>query len=151
MDIDLSTPEKALHLLENAYRAKNLELALACRNFDHEAELMLYHLAKNNSAKKDSEEYLSQPSTRSQLAEAIKAKWEQEGPPNFDGISSKISSAEHYDGKFYIVTESGRYPDGRGFSQRLFMSHQDNKWAVLCPASIYEKPRENKPWWAFWQ
>lgn len=133
MDIDLSTPEKTLHLLERAYREKNLELAMACRNFEHEAELMLHHLAI-----KQPELETLPDSTRRELAEVLEAQWQQAGPPDFEGISSEVSSTEHYMGKFHIVTESGRHADGAPFSQRLFMSHHEGTWAVLCPASVHE-------------
>lgn len=141
MDIDLSTPEKALHLLEHAYRIKDLELASRCRNFEHEANLMLYHMeTRGNGAD------LSDPSTVAKLAEVLELKWQQAGPPNFDGVTSTIRSVEHYADKFYVITENGRYADGSKFSQRIFMSQSDGQWAVLCPASIYEVPRKGKPW-----
>ena len=146
MDIDLSTPEKALHLLEHAYRTKDLELSIRCRNFEHEANLMLHHLKKSGDGA-----HLSDPSTVAQLAEILELKWKQAAPPNFDGITSKVSSVEHYTDKFYVVTEDGRYADGRQFSQRIFMSKSNDQWAVLCPASIYEAPRKSKPWWVFWR
>jgi hypothetical protein len=135
MDIDLSTPEKALHLLEHAYRERDLELAMACRNFGHEAELMLHHLARKQPTLD-----VFTPETQSQLAEVLEAQWKQAGPPDFNGVSSEVSSVEHYLGKFHIATESGRHADGTPFSQRLFMSHQDGRWAVLCPASVHESP-----------
>lgn len=35
------TPEDALRRLEDAYRAKDLELAVACKDFEREAKIML--------------------------------------------------------------------------------------------------------------
>lgn len=144
--MDLSTAEKALHALESAYRNNDLELAAHCRNFEHEAKLVLHHLERRAGTG------LATPEAVTQLAQTLEAKWKQAGPPDFAGVTSKVTCIEHYAEYFYVVTEERCGADGRHSSQRTFMSQSGGPWAVLCPVAIYQAPRqEKKPWWAVWQ
>ncbi|MBU8976872.1 hypothetical protein JI752_012030 [Lysobacter sp. MMG2] len=145
MEFELSSPQKALHALEQAYRDKDMDSALRCRDFRHEAELMALHMTWEGAGEAFDE------TTLSQLAEVLEAKWKQATPPDFDGVISRVAAVEHHAGKFHIVTEAGRRADGATYSQRIFMSEQDGRWAVLCPSSFYEAKRSNRPWWAFWR
>lgn len=145
MEFDLCTPQGALHALEQAYREKDLALALRCRNFAHEAELMALHMSWKGADQAFDEAALLQ------LSEVLEAKWKQASPPDFTGVTSHLAALEHYSGKFHIATEVGRMAEGTAYSQRIFMSEHDGRWAVLCPSSFYETKRSKRPWWAFWQ
>lgn len=145
LELDLSTAQGALHTLEQAYRHKDLRLVLQCRNFRHEAELMALHMSWKGADEAFDEAALSQ------LAEVLEAQWKQAAPPDFTGVTSHVAAVEHYAGKFHIVTEQGHLADGTGYTQRIFMSEQHGRWAVLCPSSVYETKRPRAPWWKFWR
>ncbi|MEH6419930.1 hypothetical protein [Pseudomonas sp. CGJS7] len=143
MDKDLSTPEKALHALADAYRDKDMDLAATYRDFPLEARLVLQYLDKRAGA----------PTAQAiaELAATLQAKWREAGPPDLASVTTQVVSSEHYAECFYVVTEQLRAADGRVSSQRLFMAQSGGPWVVLCPALIYETQRqEKKPWWAVW-
>jgi hypothetical protein len=140
MDTDLSTAQKALHALQSAYRAHDMDLAATYRDFGLEAQLVLQHLDKRPGA--------VTAEAIAQLATTLEAKWRQAGPPDLAGVTTRVTATEHYADCFYVVTEEVRTADGRVFSHRLFLSQSGGPWAVLCP---YATPRqEQKPWWVFW-
>ncbi|MGO1070645.1 hypothetical protein [Lysobacter sp. CA199] len=142
MDMDLSTPEKALHALAAAYRDNDMDLAATYRNFELEARLVLQYLERRPD---------SGPQAVAELAGVLEAKWRQAGPPDRTSVSSTVASIEHFAECFYVVTEQMRAADGRVSSHRLFMAQNGGPWSVLCPALMYETPRqEKKPWWALW-
>lgn len=142
-ELDLSTPEKTLHVLEEAYRSGDFDLAQRCRNFEHEAELIQQHLRPAGGA--------APPVARHELAESLQRQWRQSRPPDFLGVSTQVVAVEHFAGRFFTVTQNIRAADGRAYTQRTFMSHTENGWAVLCPVPAYEPPQETKPWWVFWR
>lgn len=145
MELDLSTPQKALGTLEQAYRDKDMERALACRDFRHEAELMALHSTWEGASQAFDD------TTLSQLAEVLAAQWLRAGPPDFSGVTSYVAAVEPYAGQFHVATEKGRMADGTTWTQRIFMSEQGGRWAVLCPSSVYESKRPRRAWWAFWR
>jgi hypothetical protein len=147
MTIDRSSPETALHSLEQAYREKDLDCAIACRNFIDEAKLMLMQIAiSNQSAEVSSEKNVAD------LAEVLKLKFQKSSPPNFHGIRTKVVAIEHYRENIHIITQEGTYADGNLFSQRLFMSQLGKEWFYLCPTSTYERAQPpKKSWWQFWR
>lgn len=141
-DIDLSTPEKTLHLLEEAYRNNDLELARRCRNFEHEAELALQLDGRANAVA---------GASLGDLARSLEQQWRQSDRPDFLGVTTQVAAVEHHAGKFFVVTQNVRNPDGRSFVQRVYMSHSEHGWAYLRPVPPYEPPRPTKPWWAVWR
>lgn len=145
-ELDLSTPEKTLHLLEEAYRNNDLELARHCRNFEHEAELVQQHLQDSANASGGlSMTHLGE------LARALEHQWRQSNRPDFLGVATQVVAVEHHAGKFFVVTQNIRNADGRTFAQRIYMSHSENGWAFLRPVPPYEPPKQAKPWWAVWR
>ncbi|MFK3649541.1 hypothetical protein ACI2IY_14060 [Lysobacter enzymogenes] len=145
-ELDLSTPENALHALEDACRNGDRELALRCRNFEHEAELLLHHpRARGNAPAPPAQ------AAPADIAQALEREWRQTHLPDFLGVSTSVAAVEHFGGKFFLVTQNVRNADGRTYSQRLYMSHAEAGWAVLRPVPAYEPPAEAKPWWAVWR
>lgn len=143
-DLDLSTPESALHAFEDACRGDERELAQHCRNFAHEAELLLQHpRARGNAALPSADP--------AELAAALEREWRQTRLPDFLGVATSVAAVEHFDGRFFVVTQNVRNADGRTFAHRLYMSHAERGWAVLRPVPAYEAPVEPKPWWAVWR
>ncbi len=145
-DLDLSTPEKALHALEDACRNDDRELARRCRNFEDEAELLLHHPRARGNAPMPPAQI-----PPAEFARALQREWEQTALPDFLGVSTSVAAVEHFGGKFFLVTQNVRNADGRTFAQRLYMSHSEQGWALLRPEPAYEPPAQPKPWWALWR
>jgi hypothetical protein len=143
MDMDLSTPQRALHALQSAYRNKDMDLAATYRDFRLEAQLVLDHLDKRAGAGPVTAEAVAQ------LAAALEAKWRQVGPPDLAGVTTQVTSTEHYADSCYVITEEARTADGRVFSQRWFLSQSGGPWVVLRP-DVAPPRQEPRPWWMFW-
>jgi len=139
--LDFSSAESALHSLEEAYRRKDIEAVLACKDFVAEARLMVKRLGADSQ----DEQILSQTAGVLELAYRTHtlANW-----PQFDGVSSTVADLVPYDEGIFIATEVGTL-NGRKFHQEIFMSQTELGWRVLTPVPAGMK-RKGKPWWRFW-
>ncbi|PHR97440.1 MAG: hypothetical protein COA78_27615 [Blastopirellula sp.] len=93
---DLTTPEGAVLTLEDAYRAKDVEAAIRCKDFQVEARLMLEKINPE----------LAEDDLIAQTAEVLELGFRAEmrdSPPNFDGVSSTFSAPQPYNGRDDIV------------------------------------------------
>jgi len=95
------TPEDALRRLEDAYRAKDLELAVACKDFEREAKIML--------AQK----------TAQTLEQAYRAQIQRTGLPDMKGVQCKVVKKQPGAGDLVTLTERCRWPDGSQSEDRV--------------------------------
>jgi hypothetical protein len=132
---DFTTPQGAILMLEEAFRRRDLDGAVAAKDFRVEAELAL------NS------ESASTPAIESQIV-ARAADLEQEfrklmldSWPDFSGVTTVFTGCEPYPpppGKFSatsfaVVTEVNRFTGG-GFSEhRILVAQGAGGWRVLNP------------------
>lgn len=93
---DLTTPQGAILSLEDAYRAKDVEAAIKCKDFEVEARLMM---EKINPQLAD-DEIIAQ--TAEVLEMGFRAEM-RDTPPNFDGVTSTFSDPEPYNGRDDVV------------------------------------------------
>ena len=126
---DFTTPEGAILCLEDAYRRHDIEAAIAAKDFETEARLMLI-----NTGFKDHIDDEMVAKTAGALVLSFRAhtsaKW-----PDFDGLESFFTQREPHADRIVVVTEVCRFPD-HGFStQRLLVSETTNGWRVLNLAS----------------
>ena len=123
---DQSTPEGAILCLEDAYDARDLDQALACKHFQAEATLLLKKFT-----------FPSDAEMVSKTAEALQLTFIQQlhGEfPSFEGLLRAFPRREYIDEDLCIVTEVCHYPDGGKSEQRLYVSRKDGLWYVLHPA-----------------
>ena len=124
--MDLSTPQGAILCLEDAYQRKDIEAAVACKDFTLEAMLM----SEDKDPNVFDEEVIDKLAETLELAfrEGIEDSW-----PDFEGLKSYFDSQEPYQENVVIVTEVCRYPDGGYSRQRILVGKTENEWKVLYP------------------
>ena len=127
---DFSTPEGAILRLEDSYRAKDIEAAVACKDFRTEAQLMLEGL--DNLAKDEIDDALIDKTAES-LELAYRKEREERGFPDMTGIRSAFLKTEPYQENTVIVTEVCHYPDGCTSKQRILVGKTAQGWRVLNP------------------
>ena len=124
---DFTTPEGAILCLEDAYRHRDIEAAMAAKDFKVEARLML----EETGFKDHIDDEMVAKTAEALIASFRKyttADW-----PNFDGLESFFIEREPYADKVVAVTEVCRFPD-HGFStQRLLVADTPAGWRVLNP------------------
>ncbi|HIJ72048.1 MAG TPA: hypothetical protein HPP87_11910 [Planctomycetes bacterium] len=124
---DFSTPEGAILCLEEAYRQRDIEAAVECKDFTTEAKLMLNKL--------DARE-IADPNIIDQTAELLEfsfREYTEETWPDFNGLESYFTKRENYTDGIVSVTEVCRFTDG-GFSrQRILVAKTKKGWRVLNP------------------
>lgn len=124
---DRTTPEGAILTLEDAYRAGDLNAALACRDFDLEAKFMLEKVG--DGAFSEDEEMVSQTS------EVLKLGYMAEigkSFPDFHGVTSEFSDKQPYNGRDDVVqlTETCTSTGGSSVNQ-MVVAKTDDGWKVL--------------------
>ena len=102
---DFTTPEGAILKLEEAYRARDLEAAIACKDFVSEAKLLLRNLP-DPSLSNDAE--IVAETARVLELSYVKMIREQ-GFPNMTGVTSHFTNRERAPNGIVIVTEVCRW------------------------------------------
>lgn len=127
---DFSTPEGAILMLEEAYQKKDLEAAVAAKDFMIEARVMLVEkgmdLEKNKELLKKTAEVLEL---------SFRYYIKKDGFPDFTGLKSTFEEKKPYkDFKdVWIITEVCTYPDGGISKQKLLIATTEQGWRVLNP------------------
>ena len=127
---DFSTPQGAILKLGDAYRTRDVDAAVAAKDFTREAELVLSRLPLPNRATDDT--LVAKTATTLELA--FRSQLER-GFPDLAGARSAFSDATVYTGigGGLVVTEIVTYPDGRTSRQELIVADTGNGWRVLIP------------------
>lgn len=123
---DFTTPEGAILCLEDAYRAKDVDAAIKCRNFDIEAQLMM---------EKVNPEFSTDKEILAKTAEVLELAYRAEMSdafPNFDGVTSTFSQKQPYQDRDDVVSliETTTYR-GRTNSQQLHAAKTEGGWRVV--------------------
>jgi hypothetical protein len=126
---DFATPAGAILCLEDAYRAKDIEAAVACKDFRIEARLMLQSM--KNLSERANDELISK--TAKVLELSYRAEIKKSGFPNMAGVQCTFPKEEPYAEDIVTVTEVCRYPDGGSSTQRVLVAKTDKGWRVLNP------------------
>jgi hypothetical protein len=126
---DFTTPEGAILCLEDAYRRRDIEAAIAAKDFKTEARLMLQNTGFKEHIDDEMVAKAAEALVASFRAHTI-ASW-----PDFEGLESFFTNREPYADKVVLVTEMCRFPDG-GFSrQQILVAETPQGWRVLNPVS----------------
>ena len=127
---DFSTPEGAILKLEEAFREKDIEAAVAAKDFVCEARVMLAGM--NKGMEKDAEILKK---TAEVLELSFRAEMKKSGFPDFTGLKSRFDGKEQYHGfdDVVAVTEVCTFPDGGTSRQKLLVAKTASGWRVLNP------------------
>jgi uncharacterized protein YegJ (DUF2314 family) len=123
-----TTPEGAIVMIEDAFNQNDLEKAIACKDFEKEAEIMLSTILKENITKEMIQ------STGEVLKLSFIKHMQENGIPKFNHLKVAFPKREKISEDHYIITEVCYYPDGGKSVQRLNTCKTDSGWKVLAPA-----------------
>lgn len=127
--MDFSTPEGAILCLEDAYRRRDIEAAVACKDFQIEAVLLLLQA---------NPELADDPEVQAQTAAVLEQGFRKEKTdhwPDLAGVESFFVARKpgFQDLSIVIVTEINLLPDGSLCQTDLQVSNRGNGWRVLTP------------------
>jgi hypothetical protein len=126
---DFNTPEGAILCLEHAYRLRSIDAALAAKDFQTEARLMLQKTDFNGPIDNEMIQTIAEALIVSFRAQH-NARW-----PDFEGLESFFVKRESYADKVVLITQVCRSRNG-GFSQhRILVAETPRGWRVLNPVS----------------
>jgi len=134
-EYQLATPDEALAALEAAYIDKDIERAIACKDFEVEAEVLLRdHPKVPKSA--ITPEYITEIAAT--LKQEFRLMIERDGFPKFSDLKCRVVDKRPYSyDKVWVVTEECLFPDSGTSRQEILMALTESGWRVLNP--IYEK------------
>jgi hypothetical protein len=128
------TPEDAVQRLEAAYRGKDLEAAIAAKDFTAEARLMLRNLAHQHP---DRPNFSEDPEIVTKTAEVLELGFRQEikqnGFPDFTGVHCSFDPHETLADDLVVIHETCTFPDGGKTKQRINVARTPHGWRVLNP------------------
>lgn len=127
---DFTTPEGAILCLEDAYRRRDIEAAIAAKDFKTEARLMLQ---KTGFKDQIDDEMIAK------TAEALVASFRAHTTaswPDFEGLESFFTKREPHADKVVLVTEICRFPDGGFSQQQMLVAETPEGWRVLNPERV---------------
>ena len=124
---DFTTPEGAILKLEDAYRKKNIEAAVAAKDFVSEARVML---SRMNKGMENDAEILQKTAEVLELGFRCEMKG---GFPDFTGLKCRFPRKEKYERfeDILVVTEVCTFPDGGTSTQKLLVAQVASGWRVL--------------------
>jgi hypothetical protein len=121
------SPEAALAALEEAYRQKDLEAAVALKDFYAEATLMLGQL----STELQSDDYDFRPQTAEVLELSFRKEIQDNGFPNFSGISCRVVDKKTNAAGLVYLTEECKNLGILSSRQYLIASFREGKWRIV--------------------
>jgi hypothetical protein len=125
---DFSTPQGAILCLEDAYRAKDLEAAVKCKDFRLEARLMLEKLG---TPKEELDEMVKL--TADVLELGFRKELQEDGFPDFHGVTSHFPHTEPAGDNVVTVTEECAHASGQKSTNKLLVGKSSDGWRVLNP------------------
>jgi len=128
---NLETPEGAILAIEKAYNNKDIDAAIACKDFFEEAKSLL------SVMKMEIDQDII-----NETAEVLKLSFinniEEHGFPDFSTIQNAFPERKKVDETHWVITEVCWYQDG-GKSVQLLNTYKSPKgWVVLGPAGPQE-------------
>ncbi|MEM0997555.1 MAG: DUF2314 domain-containing protein [Bacteroidota bacterium] len=130
---NMRTPEGAILCLEDAYTSGNLDAAVACKDFETEAIMMLDQqddFPKVEELIKDMAQVL-ELSFREHMLE--------HGMPSFAGVLRAFPERIRVEDDLYMITEVCFHPDGGATLDRLLVTRKNGEWRVGPPINDEEE------------
>ena len=126
MAADLSTPERALLALESAYARKDIEAAVAAKDFRYEARAMLRGL--KNPLEID-EELIGK--TAEVLELGFRKDMRSKGFPDFKRLRCTVLSTKQVEPGLVEMVEECIFPDGGKSRDILHAAKSDYGWRIV--------------------
>ena len=123
---DFTTPENAIRSLEAAYIDKDIEAAVAAKDFTEEGRLMLLNI---------NPEFAKDPELIGKAAEVLELSFRQEmkekGFPNFADLKCSLGKPENVTPTLVKITERCVLPDGGTSVQDLHVFNGAQGWRLI--------------------
>lgn len=126
-----ATPEEAILGLEDAYRKKDLDAAVAAKDFLTEARLMLERIRREKNEGPVAPALI--PQTAHVLELSFRDYHARKGFPDMTGVVSTFPKKEEVEPGIWAVTEVCTWPDGDSVAQKILVAQTDRGWRVLNP------------------
>ncbi len=126
MASNLSTPEEALRSLEAAYVQKNIEAAVAAKDFKFEAKellLKLKNIKNPDQALVDETAHVLELSFRKQMRES--------GFPDFANLKCAVVAKKFLRDDFVELTEECTFPDGGKSRDTVHAAKSTAGWRIV--------------------
>ena len=123
---DFTTPENAIRSLEAAYINKDLEAAVAAKDFIEEARLMLFSI---------NPEFSKDPELIRKTADVLELSFRKEikdsGFPDFAELKCSLGAPENISSTLVKVAERCVFPDGGTSVEDLHVFNGAQGWRVV--------------------
>ena len=128
---DLATPEGAILCLEDVLRRRDIEAAVACKDFEVEGALLLMESAPDNVSDPESVKLAAQTLELGYRKE-VSGNW-----PNMEGVESFFVDCQpgFEDLSIVVVTEINLLADGELSRTNMLVAKRNDKWRVIHPVS----------------
>jgi hypothetical protein len=137
---DFSTPEGAILMLEDAYRARDIEAAVSCKDFRREAALMLSRFEGKFPVDED-----LQRQTAQVLELAFRKEMETKGFPELTGVTCTFPRTETRGDGLVVVTKQSRRADGTVVEERILVGQTPDGWRALVPVDAVDSKSHPAP------
>ena len=126
---DFSTPEGAILCLQYTYPRRDIEAAVACRDFATEARIWLQE--QGDFTELQQLEML--PGMTTTMESAFRESHAESWPPGWDRARSYLTKREPYGQGLVAVSEVSVGPEGSLFRQSILVSETPKGWRVVTP------------------
>jgi len=134
VEMDFSTPEGAILCLEDAYRRRDVEAAVACRDFTTEAKIWL--LERGNLNKQKKAEML--PEVTGTMEKACRNGMAKNWAVDWERAKSYFRNRGPYGDGMVAVSEVTSVPDGSLLQQRILVAETAKGWRVVMCLPAYQ-------------
>lgn len=125
---DFSTAEGAVLCLEDALRAKDVERAVACKEFRVEAATMLELPLDHNTSPVD---LALIEKTARVLEQSFRRDLQTRGFPDLDGVKTTFGRPGLFRNNVVVVNQVERHVDGGVVNARTLVAKTEKGWRVL--------------------
>lgn len=139
-DVKLDTPEDAVRSLERAYIRKDIDSAVAAKDFMEEARLMLQKL--NPELSKDPKMIKD---TASVLELAFRKEMKTKGFPKFQNLKCDFIKKQELTSTLVKLTEECVFPDGGKSLEDVYVTKSSVGWRVVVVPEGFEDSLTVRP------
>jgi len=129
---DFSTPEGAILCLEETCRRRDIEAAVACRDFAAEARLWLQHRHMNQQLRDEMLPKVTRTMEKS-YRDTMANRW----PVHWDGAKSYFQKREPFAEGVVVVSEITLRADRSFLRQQILVAETANGWRVVTQLPSY--------------
>ncbi|MGD1840465.1 MAG: YegJ family protein [Thermonemataceae bacterium] len=129
VEANLHTPQGALLSLENAYDQQDFEAAVACKDFEIEAALILKDKVQH-LAEEEVQPILKK--TAEMLLLSFQKVFQEGGFPSFENVD-RVYHVQYMNESVALITEEQTFEDGQQRTDTINAVYTKRGWKILAP------------------